>query len=67
MTTSEGLLRLDAKLASLARSGKTALVCFYVRGQDEELDRLSHLTDVDIILGVIAVREVVTADGSPSE
>jgi len=63
MTTEENVVRLDAKLGSMARNGRTAMLCFYVRGQDDDLAKLSQAGDADLILGVVITREVATADG----
>jgi len=64
MTTNEdGVIRFDAKLASVARDGKRAMVCFYVRGQDADLDALAKAREAELILGVVIAREVLTADG----
>jgi hypothetical protein len=67
MTTSDGPIRLDAKLAGVTRNGRTAMVCFYVRGQEADLDALVATTSADLILGVIATREVITPNGADSE
>lgn len=58
------VIRLDAKIGSIARTGRTAMLCFYVRGQEDDLARLTQATGNDLILGVVIVREVATADGS---
>jgi len=53
-TNEDTVLRLDAKLGSVARTGRTAMLCFYVRGQDDELAALQRLQGNDLILGVVA-------------
>jgi len=54
MTTNEDVvLRLDAKLASIARTGRTAMLCFYVRGHDDDLALLNKIGKGDLILGVV--------------
>lgn len=55
--STDTILRLDAKLAWIARSGRTAMVCFVVRGQEEDLAALKTATDADLLLGVIIARE----------
>jgi len=64
MATEENVIRLEAKLGSLARTGRTALVCFYVRGQEDDLAALSRAGEGDLYLAVVMVREVATADGA---
>lgn len=68
MTSSDdNVVRLEAKLGSLARTGRTAMVCFYVRGQEDDLAALARAGDAELLLGVVFVREVATADGTPTE
>jgi len=67
MTTEEQVLRLEAKLGSLATTGHTAMVCFYVRGQADDLAMLGRAGGADLILGVVILREVATADGATTE
>jgi len=67
MTTEDAVIRLEAKLGSLARTGRTAMVCFYVRGQDDDLAALARAGDADLIVGVVIVREVAGADGKATE
>lgn len=64
MMSEDPVIRLDAKIGSIARTGRTAMLCFYVRGQEDDLARLSQATNSDLILGVVIVREVATADGT---
>ena len=66
-TESERVLRLDAKLASVARTGRTALVCFFVRGQDDDLTALSAAGDADLLLGVVIAQAAGAPDGRPPE
>jgi len=53
-TNEDTVLRLDAKLGSVARTGRTAMLCFYVRGQEDELASLQQLQGNDLILGVVS-------------
>ena len=62
-TNEDGVIRLEAKLGSMARTGRTAMVCFYVRGQEDDLAKLSQAGQNDLLLGVVVEREVTTADG----
>ena len=66
-TNEDGVVRLDARLASVARTGRTAMVCFYVRGQEDDMAKLAKIGDADLILGLVIVREVATADGAVTE
>jgi hypothetical protein len=68
MMTEDTVLRLDAKLASVNRSGNNAVVCFYVRGQLSAVDALAALEALDkgtdLMLGVVVSREVATPNGT---
>jgi len=63
MTTEDNVVRLDAKLGTIARTGRTAMVCLYVRGQEDDLAKLSQIGDADLILGIVIAREVAATDG----
>jgi len=67
MTTEEFVIRFDARLASVARNGRTAVVCFLVRGQDDDLARLQRAGDSEMILGLVIVRELATSNGTSTE
>jgi hypothetical protein len=59
------VVRLDAKLASVARTGRTAMVCFFVRGASaEDLAALSNAGDADLILGVVYAQAEAAATTS---
>lgn len=67
MTTTEHVLRVDAKLASAIRHHGTAVVTFFARGDDDVLEALANAAGSDCIVGVVLVREVATTNGSTSE
>ena len=62
MTTEEQVVRLEAKLGSLARTGRTAMVCFYVRGQEDDLLKIQRAVNADLILGVVILPEAAAAE-----
>ena len=63
MPTTTEPLRFDAKLGSVARTGRTAMICFYVRGEEADIQALYRMYDADLVLGVVPVGEVAADDG----
>jgi hypothetical protein len=43
------------------------MVCFYVRGHDDDLASLARAGDADLLLGVVVNREAATPDGAITE
>ena len=61
--STDQVLRLDAKLATLARNGRTAMACFILRGQDEDLAALKSAEGSDLLLGVYIAHDGSSSDG----
>ena len=60
--STDQVLHMEAKLASVARNGNTALVCFLVRGQIDTLQALKLADDADLLLGVVIASNVAAPD-----
>jgi len=66
MTTEGVVVRLEGKLATVTRHGRSAMVCFLVRGSEDDIAALAKV-DGDVIVGIVATHDVATTDSSPAD